>query len=186
MNKKVIKTMIGLVVIFLIAFYVLKIFFPQEFVMVIENPQLVKIGNFVDKHIWLTRICSGIMTFITYNFFICAVTRKWHLNWKELIASIIFIVITRLLYFYDINLASGITIMGMFLIPAYCNNKEVGIKPFATTYSIHALSQLLSLKIRNLPIYLTQINSINSIILTGESYLWLVLLYLYFNYKKEI
>lgn len=185
MNKKVIKTMIGLVVIFLLAFYVLKIFFPQEFVMVIENPQLVKIGNFIDSNIIYTRICSGITTFISYWLFICAVTRKWKLNWKELIASIIFVIVTRLLFFYDANLATGISVIGMIFIPAMFNKKLL-LTPLAITYSIHTLSQLLSLKIRNLPIYLTKINSIIAIALSFECYLWLVLLYLYFNYKKEI
>lgn len=184
MNKKVIKTMIGLVVIFLTALYVLKIFFPQEFVMVIENPQLVKIGNFVDKHIWLTRICSGITTFIIYWFFICAVTRKWHLSWKELIATIVIVIGTRLLYFVEPDIANGITTISMFLIPTIFN-KDLKLRPLAVTYSIHYFAQLLSLKIRNLPIYLTSINSIIAIVLTLECYLWLVLLYLYFNYKKE-
>lgn len=185
MNKKVIKTMIGLVVIFLLAFYVLKIFFPQEFVMVIENPQLVKIGNFIDSNVIYTRICSGIMTFITYNLFICAVTRKWHLNWKELLCVFLVVVISRVIYFYNLNLATGITTIGMFIIPILFN-KDLPLKPFVITYSIHYFSQLLSLMIRDLPMYLTNINSIIAIVLTFECYLWLILLYLYFNYQKEI
>lgn len=66
MNKKVLKVMIVLVVIFLLALYVLKIFFPQEFVMVVENDKLVSIGYYVDNHLWLHIILGIITSFITY------------------------------------------------------------------------------------------------------------------------
>lgn len=50
MNKKVFKTMIVLVIIFLISLYILKIFFPGQFIMVIENDKLIEIGNFKEEN----------------------------------------------------------------------------------------------------------------------------------------
>lgn len=184
MNKKVFIAMLILTISFLVSFYVLKIFFPQEFAMSIQNERLIQIGAFVDSNIILTRICSGITTFIIYWLFICASTKKWCLNWKELVSSIIIIIVTRLLYFYDGNIASGISTIGMFLIPVLFN-KDLKARPMVFTYSVHALSQLLSLKIRSLPIFLTNINSIIAIVLTLECYLWLILFYIIFNYKKK-
>ena len=50
MNKKVLRTMITLVVVFLVALYVLKIFFPEQFVMAIQNEQFIAVGNFIDTN----------------------------------------------------------------------------------------------------------------------------------------
>ena len=52
MNKKVLKTMIALVIVFLLACYILKIFFPEQFVMSIENEKLIAIGNYIDNNAW--------------------------------------------------------------------------------------------------------------------------------------
>ena len=98
MYKRVIKTMITLVVVFLIALYVLKIFMPEQFIMVIENDNLIAIGNYIDNNLWLYIILNIITSFLTYWLYIGAVTKKWRLNWKELIAVLIayYVVIERL------------------------------------------------------------------------------------------
>ena len=66
MNKKVFISMLSLVISFLVGIYVLKIFFPEEFMMSIQNEQLVAIGKFIDSHIVITHICTAITSFITY------------------------------------------------------------------------------------------------------------------------
>ena len=48
MNKKVLKVMIGLVVVFLTALYVLKLVFPDKFILAVENEVFIKIGDFID------------------------------------------------------------------------------------------------------------------------------------------
>lgn len=77
MNKKVLRVMIILVAVFLVALYVIKIFFPEQFAMSIENQVLINAGDYVDANVWLSKICSAITTFITFFLFICAVTGKW-------------------------------------------------------------------------------------------------------------
>ena len=182
MNKKVLRTMITLVVVFLVALYVLKIFFPEQFVMAIQNEQFVKIGNFIDQRQWLTLVVSGIMTFVTMYLFVCAVAKRWVVPKIQLILIVAFIASTRLLCLYDASLASGIMTMSMLIIPATLN---ADLKTTACVFSVHYTSQLLSLKIRDLPFLLTNINSVISISLTFESYLWLLLLYLFNNYKRR-
>lgn len=183
MNKKVLKTMIALVVVFLVALYVLKIFFPEQFVMAIELPALIAIGDYIDSHIWATMLVSSITTFIGYWFYFCAVSRKWFLNWKEILVVLAVIVVTRLLYFYDLELSSAVNVLAMLLIPLMSGAK---LRDVSITYSVHYVSQLLSLKIRTLPMYLSHINSIISILLTIEGLFWLLLFYFCLNYKKEI
>ena len=43
-NKKLYISMLILVCAFLVSMYILKIFFPQEFVMAIENERFIQIG----------------------------------------------------------------------------------------------------------------------------------------------
>lgn len=183
MYKRILKTMIALVCVFLIALYILKIFFPEQFIMVIENDNLIAIGNYVDNNLWLHIILACVTSFITYWMYICAVTRKWYLNWKELIAVVVAIAIVQTLYSFEstTTLASGISIISMIAIPLISNAK---LKDVAIVFSVHSLSQILSTLIRGLPFLLTNVNYATTLLMTIECYFWLLLFYLYFNIKE--
>ena len=152
--------------------------------MVIENEQLIKIGSYIDNHLWLYIIISCITSFITYWLYLCAVTRKWRLNLKELIAVLVVIAITQTLYSFEktITLASGISIIAMIALPLIDKAK---LKDVAIVFSFDYLSQILSTLIRGLPELLTNVNFMTIFLMTLESYFWLLLFYLYFNLKKE-
>ena len=64
MYHKILKTMLALCCVFLVALYVLKIFFPEQFVISIEIDAFITIGNYVDAHVWL-EYPFGILT-LTY------------------------------------------------------------------------------------------------------------------------
>lgn len=181
MNKKVLKTMIALVVIFLIGLYILKIFFPEQFVFVINNQKLITIGNYISSHWWLQEICDIITSFITYWLYLGATLRKWRLGWREIVAVLITIAITHGLYFVDTTLSSGLCIIAMFILPTIFKAKLFDV---TVVFSIHYMSQMLSTLIRGLPLLLTDINYITMLLLIIECYFWLLLLYLCFNYKK--
>lgn len=181
MNKKVLKAMIGLVIVFILACYVLKIFFPEQFVMMIELDWLVKFGKIVDNSWWLHEILAIITSFITYWLYLCAVTRKWALNWKEIIAVLVIIAATHALYEFDVTLASGISIISMLILPAISKAK---MRDVAVVFSIHYMAQLLSTSIRSLPTLLTNVNYATILLMGIESYFWLLLCYFCFNYKK--
>ena len=190
MNKKVLKTMIGSVVVFLVALYVLKIFFPEQFVMVVENEQFIKIGNYIDTHKWASIIFGFVIGFIGDYLYFGAVCRTTKLKWHLILIMCIYGVLFELFY----NLADMETIISltnviiaiqsayMILIPMFYTKE---LKPLSITYSIHYLSQALSLSIRNLALLITNANSIVNIFMCFESYLWLILLFSIFNYKKK-
>lgn len=183
MNKKVFISMLVLTISFLVGLYILKIFFPQEFMMNIQNDKLIVIGNFIDNHTWLYYICCGVTAFITYWLYCCACKRKLYLNWKETLIVIGFIVGIRIISFYDNNLATHISISSFFIIPLIC---KFDLKIATIVYSVHGLSQVLSLGIRNLPLYLTNSNYIVVLLMTIECYFWLLLFYIIFNYERSV
>lgn len=183
MNKKVFKTMIALVVIFLVGMYILKIFFPQEFVMAIQNDKIIEIGNYIDTNKWLYYPFCILTSFITYYLFTCATTRQWKLKWWQCLLILGVIGASIGLEFVDINLCTALSYTSFVFVPVICGAraKELGV-----CYTIHIFSQTLTVSIRNLPMYIQYYNTLFAICLTFEMYLWLVLFYLFYNYKKEV
>ena len=182
MNKKVFKTMIALVVIFLVACYVLKIFFPEQFALSLENNTLVNIGNYMDKNLWI-RYPFGVLTsFITYWLYLCATCRKWYLKWWECLIVLVTIGATIGLRFVDTNLSSVISYTSFVFLPFMF---KAELKPVAICYTIHITNQFLTLSIRNLIAYVATVNALNIMILSIDMYMWLVLLYITFNYKTK-
>lgn len=183
MNKKVFISMLVLSIVFLVGMYVLKIFFPQEFVLAIENERIIAIGTFIDSHEWLYYVCCGITAFITYYLYCCAVSHRLRLKWYEVLYIIGTIVIVRLISFYDSSLWSIVSWISFAFLPALCRGD---MKTCGFVFSVHAISQGLSIGIRNLPMYFTEtLNTITMLLMTFECYLWLVLMYIIFNYKKK-
>lgn len=175
--------MIILVIVFLVGLYFLKIAFPSEFVMVITNPQLIMIGNYVDTHLWL-HICLGIITsFITYWLYLCATTRKWYLNWIEIIIVVCICVLTQVLFYWvDVTLASTLSLCAMICLPIISKAKLTDV---AMVFTVHSVAQVMSIKIRGLAMLLTDTNYATIFLMGIESYFWLLLFYLYFNLKGK-
>ena len=189
MNKKVWTAMLVLTVVFLCFLYIAKIFFPQDFVMCIENENLVKIGSFIDNHKLMSYIVGIIIGFTTDYFYFGAVTRKLKLNYKLVLMILLYNMAYNYLYtFLSANLL--MEYQELFIIASTCYmifipclfTKE--LLPLSITYSVSAISQQLSLNIRNFATLLTNVNSITMICFSLESYLWLVVCYIIFNYKK--
>lgn len=186
MNKKVLKTMIILVVVFLVALYVLKIFFPEQFVMALSNDTIKAIGDYIDAHTWLLYLCSGITAFITYWLYCCASAGRKCLKWYECLEILGVIVIVRVVSLFDTTLSTAIQLASFLFLPALMHGS---LRNSAIVYTIHVIAQGLSLGIRNLPIYLTTTNSATIFMIGIECYFWLLLNYLLFSYefkKKEI
>lgn len=174
--------MLSLCVAFLAGLYILKIFFPQEFMMSIQNERIIKIGTYIDTNKWLYYICCGITAFVTYYLYCCACSGRVKLKWFELLEILGVVVAIRLISLYDDTLATAIELASFLFLPYLLKGK---LKNCAIAYTIHIISQALSLSIRNLPIYLYSINFATMFCFGVESYLWLSLIMVIFNYKKE-
>lgn len=182
MNKKVYLSMIILTISFLLGMYILKFFFPQEFLMTIENQQIISIGAFIDNHIWAKVLCIYATAFVTYWLYLCAVCKKSKLNIKEIIIVIVAISFSILFEFMcaDILLIYNIIIMiGLPLL------FKAEFKTTFVVFAVHSLSQFLSLNIRGIAIEQINSNYATLFLIGLECYFWLLLFYLYFNYKKK-
>lgn len=182
MNKKVFISMLVLVISFLVGIYVLKIFFPEEFMMSIQNENLIKIGTFIDERKWLYYLCNGITAFITYWLYCCACCSRKYLKWYECLYIVITIIVIRIFGLYiDANIRTILSVTSFVFLPALMKGD---LTKCAIVYTIHGISQGLSLGIRTLPLYLKTADFMTFLVLALECYLWLVLFYVIYNYKK--
>ena len=182
MNKKVFISMLVLTISFLVGLYVAKIFFPQEFVMIVENENIVRIGNYIDTHDWLYYIITAITSFLTYYLYCCACSHRLRLKWWECLIIIFTNIVVRVVSMYDVNVSTAISITSFLWLPAIMQGN---LKTSAIVYSIHTINQSLSLTIRNVGLYLQHMNTVVLFIMLIDMYFWLLLFYIIFNYKEN-
>ena len=181
MTKNVIKTMLILVVCYLLAWYVLKIFFPDIFLLQVNNERLIMIGDFIDNHFWLDKLVGLVMCYITYTLYLGALCELKHLNLKQSLVVVGVYIVSLAVEHFDITLVTYYNILAMVILPAIfnCNSKRL-----ALVFSAHFICQWLSLAIRQLSTRVLSFNSLSCLIMTLECYFWLLLWYLWFNYNK--
>lgn len=181
-NKKIYITMTILSITFLLTMYILKIWFPEQFVIIINNEKLIKIGNYIDNNKLLYYICCSATSFLTYFLYCCACCHKLYLKWYEYLFIITTIIIVRVLSLFDLTLSTALQFSSFIFLPAIMKGD---LKSCAIVNTVHLLSQAFSLGIRGLPIYLDNTNFMTGLILTFDMYLWLLFMYILFNFKKE-
>lgn len=181
MNKNVIKTLLVLTILYLAVWYVLKFFFPEQFVLQISNPNLIKIGNYVDSNVILKHLCPAITSFATYYLYLGATLKQKKLNWKHIVTILIVIGLSIIVNISQFGILSYYHIFAMIILPAIFNGNS---KNIAIVFSAHLLCQYLSLSIRNISSMMMCINSVLVLVMALECYAWLFLFYLYFNYKE--
>lgn len=181
-NKKLYVAMLILSIIFLIGMYVLKFWFPEEFVMAIENDKLVAIGNYIDSHKWSYYLFGICTSFLTYSLYCSAVCRRLTLKWWQYLVILFTIGMSIGFSFIDSAIVTYINIMSFIILPCIF---KAQLKDVAMVYSIHGLAQILTLRIRNLPMYMTNVNSLTTFAVVFEMYIWLILFYIALNLKKE-
>lgn len=183
MNKKVLKTLLILTIIYLVFWYFLKFFFPEEFVLKISNPNLIKVGNYIDNNAILRHLCPAITSFATYYLYLCAVLNLKKLDWKHITAILIVIAISIFVNIFQFKILSYYHIFAMIILPAIFNGNS---KNIAFVFTFHSLCQQLSLSIRNISSMMMSFDFMSGFIMTLECYAWLFLYYLYFNYKEQL
>lgn len=186
MNKRVFTSMLVLCMIFLVAMYFLKIFFPEEFMFRIQNERIIQIGAYIDETPGLYYLICGLTAFLTYLLYCLAACGRVRLKWFEYFMIIAVVGSVRLFSFIDDRIAIVIEDSAFFVLPWLFRGK---LSNTAITFTVHGFSQMLSLSIRDLTVYLTDVNFLTIFLMTFECYLWLVLLTIIFNYeskKKEV
>lgn len=174
----------------LLLFYVAKIFFPEFIVGVAEIPSVVAFGNYVDSHLWATLLFTFAVSFVGGYIYGCACCKQNKLSKIQVLilaATVILLMICQWLtpQMYVAMNYTAFIVMPFLMIVA---DKRLGKETFISTvscYSIDIVSQALSIAIRDIVVMSTCINSATMTILLIDTWIWRILLYLFFNHKKE-
>lgn len=182
MRKKVFITMLSLVIGVMVAYYVLKFLFPEKFLLMITDPNILRFGEFLETHKIFDTIFSIIMSFVTLYLFACGSASKTHLNWWKTLIVLGVATFNVLLAQYWTDFFLHISIVSMF----FCASLEdCKLRPATLIFSIHGFLQLFLLKIRGFDSILPVMNKAVVHTLGMENLIWLVLFYIIFNFKKE-
>lgn len=174
----------------LVLFYIAKIFFPEFIVGIAEIPSIVAFGKFVDSH-WLANILFHI--FISYfcgYFYYCACYKKYKLDLIENIFVLLFIILTIIAQNFLPKIYTPFLyvtfILQPFLMLLYHKNlcKETFIST-SVSFTVDIMAQAFSLQIRDIILLTSSVNSATLTILAIDTIIWRILLYMYFNNKKE-
>jgi hypothetical protein len=162
--------------------YLLKICFPQFVIEVAQIDSITRIGHYIDTHKWAWYILSIIISFISYYFICCASCRKRTLNYKEILCIFVAIGIVYFSKEFLPNQYLIINLCSMLILPLLFKGDFLAT---IVCFSFVNILQTLTLEIRNLNLMVSDYNFATGIILLIDIYILQVLLYLFFNYKKE-
>lgn len=174
----------------LVLFYIAKIFFPEFIVGVAELPAIVKFGNYVDTHLWAYYICEISTSFIGSYILCSACCRKAKLNWKSCVAILVVIAILKCTYRFAPNqyIATNYALFGFIPFIVCLLEKELSKETFISTSIctvIDILAQVISIFIRDVVIMAMYLNWATFTILLIDTWIWRILLYLFFNNKSK-
>lgn len=184
MNKSVLRTAIVVIICMLAFEYILKFFFPEEFVLVVSSPNLIKIGTYINNHLILNILISSIISFISYYIFTCATSKNKYLNIKVTILIGVLAVLSNITTYINYNFTTPFLVSSMILMSCVAKSD---MKTFSIVFIVHTIAQVLSLEIRNLSTYIVSYDIITCTLLGIESYLWMLLFYFLncFNIKER-
>ena len=174
----------------LLSVYLIKIINPAFIVGVAETESIVKLGTYIDTHKWAYYLATGIISFVMAYLYCCACCKKRVLKIKELIVVICYIIISLLSQLFIPQYFSVIDICCLVAMPMIINAIDKNydsskIYSFGITFIIHNIAQIISLQIRDVALMISTYNYATLIILAIDVYIWLFILYFYFNFKKE-
>lgn len=173
----------------LVVLYMAKLIFPEFVISLAEIEPIVRFGNYVDTHEWAYYLFSFVVSFVAGYFYCGACCRKKKLKFIDMcmiaLMIILLFIIERFLpqYYIVFNIVLMLAIPCLICLI----DKKTDIKYLystISTFSIYYLAQLLSLEIRNMVAMITFANTATFTILAIDFYIWVILLYNYFNYKE--
>ncbi len=169
--------------------YFAKWVFPELVIGVAEIPSVIRFGEYVDTHIWAYYLFNGLLSFVGGYLYICACCRKTHLSLFDIVVLLVEVIFLFVIQLVMVEHFTEINMVCMLLMAQICvlkmNVKDIKyMSSTLITFSIHTLCQIASAKIRDIATMISYPNSATFTILTIDAYIWLFLLYSYYNYKE--
>lgn len=182
MNLKVARTMLILCIVYIAGFYILKFAFPEQLLLTITDPGILKFGEFLQSHAAILYIYQILSTFLTFYLFTSASKATFKMKWYELLyilgASVICKLVAQFIPDYYVHISTTC----MFALAVLCKGKLL----YATiSFGIHGILSQLLFVIRGFETVITLINVASALVLSIECWVWMILLALIFYLKEN-
>lgn len=173
----------------LVVLYVFKLISPKFIIKIAETKYILKLGNYVDNHLWCYYLFNGLTSYIIIFLYTCACCRILKLDLIENIIIIVSICLSFIIQKFLPTLYLSYNFMGYIFLPLIVafRRKLSNISIFYSTcicFLITTLAQYLSLEIRGISTLVNYPNTATYFVLLIDLYIWNILLYLFYNYKK--
>lgn len=182
MRKSTFITLFSILGVILVGCVVAKSFLGEQLAIQITNSNIIAIGDWLDAHIWVRRGVSFIITYITYMLYLSAVTKRWFLNWKEILIITPILVALQFAKIYLPTVGMYLDLIAMILIPYLI---KADYKMVAIIYTVHCLAQLLSLYARGLPLLMLGTNYAVQIVFMVDQFIIQIMYYIFGNFMKK-
>ena len=166
--------------------FIIKIFGGNFFEIICENHNYKALCDYADTHFWLKYLIGIISSMVCQTFFMLAILQKYKFNRKELVITIISVLICCLLKLFNLNYFIVADVWLSFILPAILLGK-----PSKKYFSI-IIAFILNIGFQALSLFIKNIGFVNvgdtlfiGLIYSIDAYIMLLLYYLYRNYVKE-
>lgn len=173
----------------LVILYIFKLISPKFIIKIAETKNILKFGNYVDNHLWCYYLFNGFTSYIIMFLYTCACCRILKLDLIENIVLVASIILSFVVQRFFPTLYLSYNFMGYIFLPLIVvfKRKLSTISIFYSTcicFLITTLAQYLSLEIRGISTLINYPNTATYFVLLIDLYIWNILLYLFYNYKK--
>ena len=188
MPTKPLKTCLFLCFATLLVMTLVKLIFPAFTIELACTPRIVKIGTFVDTHPAVYYIVTGIISLVAYYLYFgaCLCDKKLRAYEYFVIFAVVviqfFLQENPVLFSVVVDLSG--TVVPLLLIIIRKSACVRHLYSVVLTYALHTSSQAFSLSIRGIAEKITSPNTVSVQILLIDSFIVLVMLYLYFTRKE--
>lgn len=182
MNRRAVQALIVLLWVFLAIFAIVKLFFAEWLIAVVDNEKILQIGCLIDNSPWIRLIMNTLLSLLGMQFYLCSCKQVWRLPGLQYLWLSLYTLALNIAYAYLPGVTAYVDLAGFILIPILL---KASLKQTVVVFVVHQIGQLLVLFIRSEPLYLYTTNYATRFLLLFDSYIWLVLYYLYSNLYKE-
>lgn len=181
MNRKVFKLAIILCWATLVFCLIVKQFFPDMFLIVIENERFVAACNFIDGHIVIKEAVYALCSAISVGLYILAVSQKTRFIGRENLVILWLVGVSVAKGFVGDIIAIIFDLINFIVIPLFLRVKILRI---ICGVGLTLLFQAVSLYIRSVKLENIIDNYLVEVVLMIDQYIMLFLYYIYANYNN--
>lgn len=182
MNYKIARTMLVLCIVYLVAFYILKFFFPELLLQTITSPSIINLGKVMAKYKVIEFAFKTLSSFIVIYLFASASSGRFKFSWLEFFYIGCGTIICRLCIIFLPNFYTHTSTAVMFLVAMLCKGK---LTYSAISFTLHGYLSMFLFSIKGFETVMLCINNISGFMLALEGYMWLILLAIIFNIKEK-